>query len=460
MAHLVIVGGSDAGTSAALRAREVDPGLEVTMLLADRYPNFSVCGLPYYIGGEVADFASMAHRSPTAIEGFGVRLLMEHTATAIDAAARALDVHAPDGSTLRLRYDRLIVATGAQAIRPSIPGTDLPGVFVMRSAADALAVDEYLRDTGATSAAIVGGGYIGCEMAEAFRRRGLRVTLLEAAPAPIPNLDPELGALAAAALTGEGVEVRAGTAVRAITQRRDDSGSRHHVPLQVHCDSGEAATADVVLLAVGVRPVTTLAESAGVRLGVRGAIGVTRRLETSVAGIYAAGDCAETWHRMLQRPAYLPLGSTAHKQGRVAGENAAGGDREFEGSLGTQVVKVYDLVVARTGLLEREVREAGLDAVTADWQGHDHKPYYPGAIAVRVRLTAERGTGRLLGAQIGGHRHAEIARRIDVCATAIATGLSVRQLEDMDLSYTPPLGTPWDVLQQAAIRLQGIGSRE
>jgi NADPH-dependent 2,4-dienoyl-CoA reductase/sulfur reductase-like enzyme len=205
----------------------------------------------------------------------------------------------------------------------------------------------------------------------------------------------------------------------------------------------------MVLVVVGVRPDTELAAAAGVQLGVRGAIAVDRQMNTNLPDVFAGGDCVVTWHRLLGET-YLPLGTTAHKQGRVAGENALGGRREFAGSLGTQVVKIFDQAAARTGLRDHEARAAGFDPFTAESQADDHKAYYPGSHRIAMRFTGDRATGRLLGVQLFGHRHAEIAKRIDIAATAIFHGMTVDDLSDLDLSYTPPLGSPWDAVQAGA----------
>jgi len=210
------------------------------------------------------------------------------------------------------------------------------------------------------------------------------------------------------------------------------------------------AVADLALVVVGVRPNAGLARDAGIALGERGAIGVNRAMETNVDGVYAAGDCVETWDRLLWRPAYKPLGTTAHKQGRVAGENAVGGGQQYPGSLGTQVLKVFDLAVAGTGLGEEAARGAGCDPLTVEVAVPDHKAYYPGAHDLHIRLMGDRGTGQLLGAQMLGHWHAAVAKRIDVVAAALFSGLAVSELNDLDLSYTPPFGSPWDPLQMAA----------
>ncbi|MCX7681031.1 MAG: FAD-dependent oxidoreductase, partial [Anaerolineae bacterium] len=294
------------------------------------------------------------------------------------------------------------------------------------------------------SAVVVGGGYIGLEMAEAPSRRGLQVMLAENMPLVLPNFDPALGTLVSEELGRHGVKVVAGVAVEAIEARRGRLVVRGAGEFQ--------AEADLVLIATGVRPETRLAAEAGIAVGRWGAIVVNRAMETSAPHVYAAGDCVETYHRLLERYVYLPLGSTAHKQGRVAGENAAGGWAIFGGTLGTQVVKVFDLVAARTGLGDGEAREAGFDPLTVQTQAWDHKSYYPDAHMLHIRVTGDRRTGRLLGAQIVGHRTAEVSKRIDVFALALYHRMRVKELGDVDLSYTPPLSTPWDAVQIAAQR--------
>jgi len=245
------------------------------------------------------------------------------------------------------------------------------------------------------------------------------------------------------------VEVLTGTTVKAIT--RAAPGAAGPLTVEAVTAGGQQVTrhADLVLVVTGVRPETGLAVSAGARLGARGAIAVDTRMRTGVPDVYAAGDCVITHHRLLGET-YLPLGTTAHKQGRVAGENAAGGDREFAGSLGTQVVKIFDHAAARTGLRHDEAAQAGYDPVTVASEADDHKAYYPGSHRIAMRYIGDRGTGRLLGVQLYGHKHAEIAKRIDIATTAIFNGMTIDQVSDLDLSYTPPLGSPWDAVQAGA----------
>ena len=442
MTRLVIIGGSDAGISAALRAREIDPSAEVRVLVADRFPNYSICGLPFYLSGEVPDWRRLAHRTAAEIEDQGIALLLEHTATRIDSDRHTVAATTKEGTAVELAYDRLIVGTGAEPLRPPIAGLDLPGVYLLHSMADSFAVHAHLSERAPRTALIVGGGYIGLEMADALIHRGLAVSLVELAPTVMTTVDPSLGAGLADELRRHGVAVHTGVAVGSIAQQ--DAG------LLATGSGGFRAAADLVIVAAGVRPSGELARAAGIAIGERGAIRVGRGMDTNQSDIFAAGDCAETWHRLLGRPTYLPLGTTAHKQGRVAGENAVGGRALFAGSLGTQVVKVFELAAAGTGLGEVAAAREGLDALTTELTVPDHKAYYPGAHDLRIRVTGERGTGRLLGAQILGHWQAGVAKRIDVFATALFHGMRVDELGELDLSYTPPLSSPWDPVQLAA----------
>ena len=454
--HMVAVGGSDAGISAALRAREVDPRAEVTVVAADAYPNFSICGIPYYVSGEVGRWQHLAHRTAADLEAAGMALRLDTTACRIDVPGRKLLVTGPGGAEELLGYDQLVIGTGAVPVRPPITGLTGPGalgagdgVHLLHSMGDTFALMHTLDETSPASAVIVGAGYIGLEMADALTTRGLTVTQMEQLPEVLPTVDPELGALVHGELAARGVEVLTGTTVRAIS--RAAAGEHGRFLVEAVTSSGEPLTrrADLVLVVVGVRPDAGLAVSAGASLGARGAIAVDRMMRTGLPDVFAAGDCVVTHHRLLGQ-IYLPLGTTAHKQGRVAGENAAGGDREFAGSLGTQVVKIFDQAAARTGLRDHEAVAAGFDPVTVGSEADDHKAYYPGSHRIHMRFTGDRSTGRLLGVQLFGHRDAEIAKRVDVAATAIFHGMTVDGLSDLDLSYTPPLGSPWDAIQAGA----------
>jgi NADPH-dependent 2,4-dienoyl-CoA reductase/sulfur reductase-like enzyme len=451
--HMVAIGGSDAGISAALRARETDPDAEVTVVVADAYPNFSICGIPYYVSGEVAHWRNLAHRTIADLEDAGLTLRLDTTARRVDVPGRTLLVTGPGGAEELISYDELVIGTGAVPVRPPVAGLDrlgpADGVHLLHSMDDTFAVTRTLQELRPATAVIVGAGYIGLEMAEALTAAGLAVTQIEQLPEVLPTVDPALGALVRAQLEEHGVTVRTGTAVREIALADQGAPGRLRVETAAAGGAGAVVHADMALVVTGVRPETTLAVSAGASLGARGAIAVDRAMRTGLPGVYAAGDCVVTDHRLLGET-YLPLGTTAHKQGRVAGENAAGGHREFAGSLGTQVVKIFDQAAARTGLRDHEAAGAGYDPVTVEWEADDHKAYYPGSHRIRMRFTGDRGTGRLLGLQLFGHKHAEIAKRVDIAATAIYHGMTIDEISDLDLSYTPPLGSPWDAVQAGA----------
>lgn len=442
MAQLLIIGGSDAGISAALRAREVDPRVSVLVIVADSFPNYSICGIPFYISGEVPDWRRLAHRTVDEIERAGIRLLLDHRATTIDTTRKTVEVVDTGGQIQTLAYDRLVIATGAEAIHPDVAGWDLPGVHVLHTMEDSFRVYQQVMEGAPQNAVIVGAGYIGMEMVDAFRRRGLQVSLVVRSGVLRTTIDASLAPVVEDELRRHGVEVIKGVDVESI--QRD--GSR----LIVSGSHGFKKSTDMVLTAAGVRPQSELAKSAGIATGVKGAIQVNSEMMTNIPGIFAAGDCVETWHRVTRQNSYLPLGTTAHKQGRIAGENASGGQRQFAGSLGTQIIKVFDLVVARTGLLDSEALHAGFDPSITNSTAWDHKAYYPNARELSIRITGDRRSGRLLGAQMVGHWQSEVAKRIDIFATAIFHEMNVEDLNDLDLSYTPPLSSPWDPVQMSA----------
>jgi NADPH-dependent 2,4-dienoyl-CoA reductase/sulfur reductase-like enzyme len=453
--HLVMIGGSDAGISAALRARELDPGSEVTVVVADAYPNFSICGIPYYVSGEVTHWRNLAHRTSADLEATGMRLRLDTTARRIDVAGRKLQVSGSDGQDELIAYDKIVIGTGAIPVRPPVTGLSGPdalgpedGVHLLHTMGDTFAVMQTLEATSPASAVIVGAGYVGLEMAEALTARGLRVTQIEQLPEVLATVDAQLGSLVHAELAAHGIEILTSTTVQQI--RADSDGSRR-LRVTARDSTGETVQrqADMVLVVAGVRPDTELAVSAGAKLGIRGAIQVDPYMQTGLPDILAAGDCVITHHRLLGQT-YLPLGTTAHKQGRVAGENALGGSRQFAGSLGTQVVKIFEQAAARTGLRDHEAVAAGFEPVTIQSEADDHKAYYPGSHRITMRVTGDRRTGQLLGLQLFGHKNAEIATRIDIAATAIFNQMTVEAVSDLDLSYTPPLGSPWEAVQMGA----------
>ncbi|KQM15243.1 CoA-disulfide reductase [Plantibacter sp. Leaf171] len=445
--HLAVIGGSDAGISTALRARELDPSMDVTVIVADAYPNFSICGIPYYFSREVQPWQSLAHRTHADLEATGMTLRLSTLATGIDVADQRLTVRDEQGTASTIAYDELMVGTGASPSTAGITGLDQlgpdDGVHLLHSMGDTFALERYLDTHQPETAIIVGAGYVGLEMAEALTVRGLQVTQLQRGPEVLSTLDAELGSLVHDELTRHGVNVITDTRVEHLSKTNSGltvTGLQDGQPFE--------RSAELVLVVVGVRPNTSLLTEAGATTGPGGAVMVDEQMRTGLPHVWAAGDGIVTHHRLLG-VTYLPLGTTAHKQGRVAGENAIGGNARFAGSLGTQVVKVFDLVAARTGLRDHEAVSVGYAAHSSTAIADDHKAYYPGATPISIRITGATDSGLLLGAQLVGTRGAEIAKRVDTYATALHHGMTVDAMSDLDLSYTPPLGSPWDAVQVA-----------
>lgn len=434
--HLII-GGSDAGISAALRIKELTPEATVKLFLADDYPNFSICGIPFYFSREVQDWKTLAHRTKADIEAHGIEVMNSHLVTSIDPESKEIVANEQT-----FGYDKLLIGTGANSNKPPIEGIDLPGVFTLRWIGEMLEIDQYITDQQVQEVTIVGGGYIGVEMADSLCLRGLKVNLVEFMPTVLQTVDEPFGQMVEAELTSHGVSVFTQTKIERIQSTDEGLTVTGTHDYQHHCQ--------LVLVVVGAHPNTKLAASTGITTNPKGAIQTDFQMQTNLPDIYAGGDCVETYHALLQQHVYLPLGTTAHKQGRIAGANMVGKATSFKGVLGSQVVKIFDLVAGRTGLHDRDAKRYEIPHLTVESEHWDHKVYYPGAHRLRIRLTGNPETGQLLGAQIIGSKHSEVSKRIDIVATAIHHGYSVEQLNELDLTYTPPLSSPWDPVQMAA----------
>jgi NADPH-dependent 2,4-dienoyl-CoA reductase/sulfur reductase-like enzyme len=422
---LVVVGGGAAGMSAASAARRVDPDVPIVVLEATGNAAYGLCGLPYHLSGVVASAADLfSYPAGFFRERRGLDLRLGAEATAIDLDAREV-VYRQDGHAGRLGFTSLVVAAGGTAGVPPIAGLAGRRVFTVRTIEDTIAL-KGLVDAGAVrTAVVVGAGYIGLETAEALHARGVRVTVVERLPRVLPTVDESVAALV-------------------------EEHVRGHVDLLLAADADAVLAAvdpDVVVVCAGVRPAAGIAAAAGARTEAGGALSVDDRMRTSLPGVFAAGDCIAPLHRVLGRPAFVPLGPAANRTGRVAGTVAAGGDASFAGVVGTAVVKVFDLEVARTGLTLAEAREAGLAASATDVVHKSRAKYYPGSAPLHVRLVHEDG-GRLLGAQLVGREGA--AKRVDVVAAALYAGLGVDDLAAFDLSYAPPYAPVYDPLLVAA----------
>jgi NADPH-dependent 2,4-dienoyl-CoA reductase/sulfur reductase-like enzyme len=444
--RLVVVGGDAAGMSAASQARRArgSADLEILAFERGRHTSYSACGIPYLVGGTVANPDDLVARDPaTFARDFDIEVRTGTEVTAVDLERRCVTARGPDGTVATERYDQLMIATGAVPLRPELPGADAEGVFGVQTLDDGIALRAFLDDARPETAVVVGAGYIGLEMAEALVQRGVRVDLVDAGPEPMGTLDPDMGAEVREALVGMGVRVRLGERV---TGLRTEGGRVRGVAT----DRGEYP-AGVVVLGMGVRPNSDLARAAGLRIGPTGGIAVDARMRASAPGVYAAGDCVETFHRVSREPVAIALGTHANKQGRVAGTNIGGGYARFGGVLGTAITKVCGLEVARTGLNEAEAERAGFAFTTSVLRSTTRAGYYPGAKWMAVKLLAERRTGRLLGGQIVGWENA--GKRIDVLATALWNGMAVEDVAGMDLGYAPPFSPVWDPVLIAARKL-------
>lgn len=441
MNRIIVIGGVAAGMSAASQAKRRDSQAEVIALERGPYVSYGACGMPYNIGDSDRDMHDLVVITPSQFRHKrGIDVRVRHEALAIDTEARRVKVHDhTEAHDYELAYDKLVVATGASALKPPLPGIDLAGVFLLRELTDGDAIKSYIAQSGARRAVIIGAGYIGMEMAEVLTQRGLAVTILERAAQVLPGFEPVIADIVADALARHGVQVMTGVGVTGI-QRDDDQ-------LTVHTDKKQIA-ADLVLVAVGVRPNVTLAGSAGIALGTTGAIAVDDHQRTNVAHVYAAGDCAEAYHRVLKQPVYIPLGTTANKQGKVAGANAAGGDQTFAGIVGSAAFKVFDLEVARTGVGAAEIQQHGLEVISAVSHHSSRGHHYAGAANITTVMFAARATGKLMGAQMVGAD--TVAKRMDVLATALHADMSLAQIEALDLSYAPPFAPVYDPILIAA----------
>lgn len=441
MSRIVVIGGVAAGMSAASQAKRRSPESEVVVFERGEHVSYGACGMPYNIEDPDRDIEDLvvitAERFRTE-RGLDVRT--RHEVLAVDPVRKRLRVRdLARGREREEPWDRLVIATGASALRPPIPGLDRPGVFLLRELADGAALKQFIASARPRRAVIVGGGYIGLEMSEALRGRELEVTIVEKLEQVATGFAPEIAQRVAEELARHGVRVRTGVGVDSIESRGDG--------LRVRTSGGDVE-ADLVLVSVGVRPNVALAKDAGVPLGPTGAIAVDDHQRTRVTDVFAAGDCAEAHHLVSRAPAWIPLGTTANKQGRIAGANATGADLRFGGIVGTAGFKVFDLEVARTGLGSAEIARLGLDAVTATSHHANRGHGYPGASKLTTTLFVERGSQRLLGAQMVGAGC--VATRVDVFATALHAGLDLETIESLDLAYAPPFAPVWDPILVAA----------
>ncbi|GAA5050420.1 FAD-dependent oxidoreductase [Nocardia callitridis] len=443
--RLVVIGADATGMSAASQARRLRGVDELEIVVFERggFTSFSACGIPYWVGGAVTARDELIARTPSEHRERGIDLRMRVEVVEIDVAGRR--VRARDlasGQESWTAYDKLVIATGATPIRPDLPGIDAPGVHGVQTLDDGQALIETLEQTAGTRAVVVGAGYIGVEMAEALINRGYSVTMVNRGSEPMSTLDPDMGASVRAAMAGMGIEVIGDAEV---TELRTGADGR----VSAVVTAAAEYPADVVVLGIGVRPQTDLARAAGLPLGTQG--GLRTDMAMRVCGydnIWAGGDCVEVLDLVSGTQRHIALGTHANKHGQIIGSVVGGGYATFPGVVGTAVSKVCELEVARTGLRERDAREAGLQYVAVTIESTARAGYYPDAGAMTVKMLAERLTGRLLGVQIIGGEGA--AKRVDVAAVALTARMTVEQMITLDLGYAPPFSPVWDPVLVAA----------
>jgi NADPH-dependent 2,4-dienoyl-CoA reductase/sulfur reductase-like enzyme len=440
---LVIIGGVAAGMSAASQAKRRRSDLEVTVFEKGSFVSYGSCGLPYFIAGLVETPEALLH---VTLEEFrskrGIDVRTCHEVLEIDTEKKQVKVlDRNSAKEFMFPYTMLVYAAGARASMPQIPGIDLPNVFTLRNLEHGIRLKQALSSGKVKKALIMGGGYIGLEMAEAFRANGLVVTMVEMMPRIMSSMDQEITRDIEKELAEKGIILYKEAKVRSL----DCGGKGDGITASTNLGDIQA---DLVLVSAGITPESGLAGRAGIRIGYGNAVAVNDRMETNIPDIYACGDCAETYHRMLRRNVYIPLGTTANKQGRVAGNNVAGGNIAFQGATGTSVFKVFDLEIGKTGLSTFEAQNQGYQFITSRVTQNSRSSYYPGSSPISILLIAEKGSGRILGAQMAGKEG--VSKRIDVITAALYKDFTVAELAELDLSYAPPFAPVWDPVLVAA----------
>jgi NADPH-dependent 2,4-dienoyl-CoA reductase/sulfur reductase-like enzyme len=442
--RVVIIGGDAAGMTAASKIRREHPQRDILVLEKTVFTSYSACGIPYFIGGLVDNVDSLVVRSPEVFrDKYAMDVRTRHEVVAIDAESCNIRIRTEDDKEINESYDQLLIATGAHPFVPDVPGAGAEGIFGLSTLASGVRVQEYIKRHKPQKAVVIGGGYIGLEMAEALTRQNLEVSLVELSKEVMGTLDPDMGSLVSKALRDVGVTLYLSEGLTAF------ESAQGHIKAVV--TDQRTLPADLVILGMGVQPNSELAKAAGIELGISNAIKVDDHMRTSKTNIWAAGDCVATVHRLTGQPFYVALGTVANKQGLIAGTNLSGGNVSFPGVVGTAVSKICKVEVARTGLQEKELQKLDFNYVAETIKTMTRAGYYPGAGRITVKLIGEQGSGRLLGAQIVGMEGA--AKRIDIVATALTAGMTVMDLIELDLSYAPPFSPVWDPIQTAARQL-------
>lgn len=445
--RIIVIGAVAAGTSAAAKARRNSENAEIVIYEKGEYVSYSGCGMAYHIGGEIKDGATLHPRDDKYFkEVYNVDIKIKHEVSKINPSNQSVEVkNLSTGETFIDNYDKLIIATGARAIKPPIEGVDLEHVFLLRNINNMYAITNYLNKNKVKNAVVVGGGFIGLEVSEALRFKGINVSLVEFKPQVATSIDADIAKIVELELTNNGVDVHKGVAAQSITNKK------------VQLSNGKELLADIVIIAVGVRPNSEIAQEAGVKLGNYRGILVNEKLETNIPNIYAAGDVSEQYHNVIEDYVYIPLGSTANRQGRAAGDQATGGEITFGGIIGTSIYRIFSLTVAQTGINEEQAKNAGFDPVVL-YNIKADRPEYFGGKDMYVKAVADQKSKRLLGAQIVGPN--AVDRTVNTFAAVIHLKGTVDDLVDLDLAYAPPYANPRDIVNYTGMMYDNVIRRE
>lgn len=446
---VVIVGGVAGGATAAARLRRLDEHAQITVFERSGYISYANCGLPYYIGGVIEDKEELTLQTPERMwDRFRIDMKVHHEVTDINTPQKTVTVHDLDtGKVYEEPYDKLILSPGAKPVIPKLPGIESEKIFTLRTVEDTLKIRAFVEDRKPKTAVMVGGGFIGLEAAENLCGLGVQVTVVQRPKQLLNIIDYDMAALVHNKLRSKGIDLKLGS---------DVIGFEEHETLRVLLKDDEPISTDMVLMAIGVSPETGLAQKAGLELGIKGAIVVNDKMETSVPDIYAVGDAVQVKHTVTGKDTVISLAGPANKQGRIAADNICGLDRHYKGSMGSSVIKLFDMTAASTGLTEKSAKDAGIDYERVVLSPASHAGYYPGAKIMTMKVVYEKRTLKILGAQIIGYDGVD--KRLDVIATAISAGVKADELKDLDLAYAPPYSSAKDPVNMAGFMIDNMTS--